>query len=90
MASGATLAPRTEQLDPPPIDGRSGDAPPKPTNSLELGWEPLSDGPNEGAPHKVGTLHALRPMAAERRPQKAIPRGSGLAIEAPRRAWRAR
>jgi hypothetical protein len=58
MASGATLAPRTKQLD-PPIDGRSGYAPPKPTNSSELGWEPLSDGPNDGAPHKVGTLPAL-------------------------------
>ena len=32
MASGATLAPQMEQPD-PPIDGSSGDAPPKPTNS---------------------------------------------------------
>ena len=36
-----------EQLN-PPIDGRSGGAPPKPTNSLELGQEPLSGGRNEG------------------------------------------
>ena len=49
MASGATLAPQPERPD-PPIDGHSGDAPPKPTNFLELGWETLSSGTNE-APH---------------------------------------
>jgi hypothetical protein len=32
----------------PPTDGRSDGTPPKPTNSPLLGWEPLSDGPNEG------------------------------------------
>jgi hypothetical protein len=36
------------------IDGRSGGTPLKPTNSSELGREPLSDGPNEGPPPKLG------------------------------------
>jgi hypothetical protein len=55
MASGATSAPQTEQLD-PSIDEHSGGAPLKPTNFLELDQEPLSDGPNEGPPPKLGTL----------------------------------
>ena len=54
MASGATLAPQTEQPD-PPIDGRSADASPKkPTNSPELGQEQLSSGPNEGPRLRLG------------------------------------
>jgi hypothetical protein len=57
MASGAALAPQMEQPD-PPIDGRSGDAPLKPTNSLELGWEPLSSGPNEGLHPRLSALPA--------------------------------
>ena len=56
MASGATLAPQMEQLD-PPIDGHSGSTSPKPTNPPELGQEPLSDGPNEGPPPKIRALH---------------------------------
>jgi hypothetical protein len=88
MAMGAALTPQIEQFD-PPIDGHSGDAPLKPTNSLELSQKLLSDGPNEGPPPKLSVLPAPRPMAADGRPQKAILRGSGPAIEAPRRAWRA-
>jgi hypothetical protein len=67
MASGAAPAPQSEQLN-PSIDERLGDAPPKPTNSPELGWEPLSDGPNEDSPPKLGALPAPRPMATEGRP----------------------
>jgi hypothetical protein len=55
MALGAMPAPQLKQPD-PPIDGRSGDAPPKPTNSLELGQEPLSSGPNEGLCSRLGVL----------------------------------
>ena len=55
MASGAASAPQTEQLD-PPIDGCSGGGPPKPTNSPELGQEPLSGGPNEGPLLELGML----------------------------------
>ena len=56
-ALGVVLAPQTEQPN-PPIDGRSGDAPPKPTNSLELGQVPLSSGSNEGLRPRLGTLPA--------------------------------
>jgi hypothetical protein len=55
MASGVVPAPKTEQLD-PRIDGCSGGSPPKPTNSPDLGQEPLSDGPNKGPPPKLGAL----------------------------------
>ena len=41
VASRAVPAPQTEQLD-PLINGCSGGAPQKQTNSLELGREPLS------------------------------------------------
>jgi hypothetical protein len=54
-ALGAAPAPKIEQLN-PRIDGCSSGAPPKPTNSLKLGREPLSDGPNEGPPPKLGML----------------------------------
>jgi hypothetical protein len=54
-ASKPTPAPQTEQPN-PLIDGRSGDAPPKPTNSLELGREPLSSGANEGLRLRLGML----------------------------------
>jgi hypothetical protein len=52
----------------PPINERSGGAPLKPTNSSELGQEPLNDGPNEGPPPKLGTLLVPQPMAVEGRP----------------------
>jgi hypothetical protein len=55
MASGATPAAQMEQPD-PLIDGRSGDATSKPTNSLKLGHEPLSSGPNEGLHPRLGVL----------------------------------
>jgi hypothetical protein len=67
MTSGAALAPQTEQLD-PPIDGHSGDAPPKLTNSPELGREPLSDRQNEGPPPKLGTVPMPPPLDAEGQP----------------------
>ena len=86
MASGATPTTQMEQPD-PSIDGRSGGAPPKPTNSPKLGREPLSGGPNEGPPPKLNALLAPQPMAVECQPKKASPRGSGPATEAPRRAW---
>ena len=44
-----------EQLN-PLIDERSGGAPPKPTNSLELDLEPPSNGPNEGPLPKLSVL----------------------------------
>ena len=51
MALGATLDPRMEHPD-PPINGHSGGASPKtPTDSPELGQEPLSSRPNEGPIH---------------------------------------
>ena len=67
MASGVAPAPQTEQLD-PLIDGGSGGAPPKTTNSLDLGREPLSHGPNEGPPPELGVLPVPRPMDAEGQP----------------------
>jgi hypothetical protein len=76
-----------EQPD-PAIDGHSGNMPPKPTNSLELGWELLSDGPNKGPLPELGVLPVPRPVAMKGLPKKAIPRGSGPTTEAPRRAWR--
>jgi hypothetical protein len=48
-------APQMEQLN-PSIDGYSGGAPPKPTNSLELGREPLSGGPNEALSPELDML----------------------------------
>ena len=63
MALGAVLAPQTEQLD-PPIDGHSGGASPKPTNSLELGQESLNSEPNEG-PSELDALLAPQPMFAK-------------------------
>ena len=42
--------------------------PPKPTNSLELGWEPLSSGPNEGLHSSLDALPLPRSMAVEGRP----------------------
>jgi hypothetical protein len=57
MASEPAPAPQTEQPN-PPIDGRSSDALPKPNNSLELGWEPLSSGANEGLHLRLGMLPA--------------------------------
>jgi hypothetical protein len=57
IASGATPTPKMEQPD-PSIDGRSSDAPPKPTNSLELGQEPLSSGPNKGLHPRLDALPA--------------------------------
>jgi hypothetical protein len=67
MATGAALTPQTKQFD-PLIDGHSGDAPLKPTNSPELGQELLSDGLNEGPPSKLNVLPAPRPMAADGQP----------------------
>jgi hypothetical protein len=84
MVSGVASALRMEELQ-PPIDGGSSGAPPKPTNSPELGQEPLSDGPNEGPPPKLGMVLVPRPMAIEGWPKKVVLRGSGPAIEAPRR-----
>jgi hypothetical protein len=55
MASGTTPTPQTKQPD-PPINGRSDDMPLKPTNSLELGQEPLSARPNKGPSPKLGAL----------------------------------
>jgi hypothetical protein len=55
MVSGAMPAPQMEQLN-PSIDGYSGGAPPKPTNSLELGREPLSGGPNEALSPELDML----------------------------------
>ena len=49
----------------PSIDGASSGAPPKPTNALELGQGPLSDGPNEGPLPKLGTLPMPQPMVVE-------------------------
>jgi hypothetical protein len=57
IASGAMPAPEIEQLD-PPIDGRSDNAPLKPTNSVELGQELLSSGPNEGLHPRLSALPA--------------------------------
>jgi hypothetical protein len=64
--------------------------PPKPTNSSELGREPLSSGPNEGLPPRLSVLLAPRSMATEGQPQKASSRGSGPVTAALRRVWRFR
>jgi hypothetical protein len=67
MTSGVAPAPRTEQLD-PLIDEHLGGAPPKLTNFLKLGQEPLSDGPNEGPPPKLGMVPMPPPMDVEGQP----------------------
>jgi hypothetical protein len=56
MASGATP---THQMDnlPPPIDGRPGGTPPRPTNSSKLGQELLGGGHNEGPVQARRTPH---------------------------------
>jgi hypothetical protein len=57
MASGATPTPQMGKTWPP--DRRvPGRCTPKPTNSLELGREPLNSGHNEGPPSKLGALPA--------------------------------
>ena len=61
--------------------------PPKPTNSLELGREPLSSGPNKGLRLSLSVLLGPQSMATEGLPQKAGSRGSGPIIVALRRAW---
>jgi hypothetical protein len=71
----------------PPINGFAGDAPPKPTNSLELGSELLGRGPNKGPRPMLGAFLAPRSMALEGLPQKASSRGLGPATAALRRAW---
>jgi hypothetical protein len=56
MASGAASAPQMKQPN-PLIDRRSGGASPKkPTNSLELGREPLCGGPNKGPRSSLDAL----------------------------------
>ena len=68
MALGAAPAPQTEQPD-PPNDGRSGDTSPKKlANSLELGREQLSSGPNEGLNLILGALPLPQSMSIEGRP----------------------
>ena len=89
MTSCATAAPQIEQPN-PLVDGRSGGALSKPTNSPELGWEPLSGRPNEESPPKLGALPMPQPMATEGQPKEACPRGLGTPTEAPRRVWGAR
>jgi hypothetical protein len=68
MALKAALAPQTEQPD-RLIDGHSGGASPiKPTNSPELGQEPLSDGPNKSLCLSLSVLSLPRSMATEGQP----------------------
>jgi hypothetical protein len=42
--------------------------PPKPTNSLELGQEPLSSGPNEGLRSSLDALPLPQSMVVEGQP----------------------
>jgi hypothetical protein len=56
MTSGAVLAPQMEQPDPPERRALGCIIAKKPTNSLELGREPLSSGPNEGLCLGLGVL----------------------------------
>ena len=66
-----------EQPDPRSTDAQV-EHPLKPTNSLELGQEPLSSGPNEGLYLRLGALPTPRSMAVERtrtyyrNPQKGV------------------
>jgi hypothetical protein len=64
MALGVVLAPQMEQPDPQSTGARV-ERPPKPTNFLELGQEPLSSGPNEGLCLRFNALPMPRSMATE-------------------------
>jgi hypothetical protein len=82
MAKRAMPTPQTEKPNLSIIESPGG-MPPKPTNSLELGRELLSSGPNEGSPSELDVLPTPQPMAI-----KVYLRRSRPTTKAPRRAWR--